>query len=234
MVMILNVGDKPGYYRISGIGWTYCNMTEIAITAGNFLPTCAGVGGGWRRIADINITDGDACPNGWVQGNHSGVSFCRKVDAAQTCSSTNLSTNGISYQRVCGRARGYQKGLTTGFADPGSFHYQGIDGWYGDTLALVTYNSPRQHVWSYVAGIQDNQRHGSNCPCADGGGRAPPTFVGANYYCESGAAIGMDRTGFDVFYFNDPLWDGAGCIIAVTTPPSHGLSHNSVHLPLVI
>lgn len=113
---------------------------------------------------------------------------------------------------MCGRARGYQKGLTTGFADPGSFHYQGIDGWYGDTLALVTYNSPRQHVWSYVAGIQDNQRHDSNCPCADGGGRPPPTFVGANYYCESGAAIGMGRTDRDVFYFNDPLWDGAGCI----------------------
>ena len=40
------IGDKSGYYCINDTQWTYCNMTEIAIIAGDFIPTCAGVGGG--------------------------------------------------------------------------------------------------------------------------------------------------------------------------------------------
>ena len=38
------------------------------------------MGGGWRRIVNIDISAGDDCPSGWVQGNYSGVSFCHKVD----------------------------------------------------------------------------------------------------------------------------------------------------------
>ena len=57
-------GDKSGYYRINDNQWTYCNMTEITTTTGDLIPTCAGVGGGWRRIAHINISAGGNCPNG--------------------------------------------------------------------------------------------------------------------------------------------------------------------------
>ena len=89
-------------------------MTEI--TGDGFIPTCAGVGGGWRRIAHVNISAGGDCPTGWVNGSYSGVNFCYGVDIANNCSSTTFSTNEISYQRVCGRARGYQKGFTFGFA----------------------------------------------------------------------------------------------------------------------
>ena len=54
-------------------------MTEIAIIFGDFIPTCAGVGGGWRRIAHINISysAGDDCPSGWHKETYSGVSFCQ-------------------------------------------------------------------------------------------------------------------------------------------------------------
>ena len=55
-------GDKSGYYRINDNQWTYCNMTTIS---GDFISTCAGVGGGWRRIANINISAGDDCPGEW-------------------------------------------------------------------------------------------------------------------------------------------------------------------------
>ena len=41
------------------------------------------------------------------------------------------------------------------------------------------------------------------------GGPAPPTFVGNHYYCESGAA---DTVQSADYFFNDPLWDGSGCI----------------------
>ena len=46
-------GDNSGYYRINESQWTYCNMTAI-VTNGDFISTCAGVGGGWRRIVNIN------------------------------------------------------------------------------------------------------------------------------------------------------------------------------------
>ena len=108
--------DKSGYYRVNEGNWTFCNMTAITIAAGDFIPTCAGVGGGWKRIVNINISAGDDCPSGWRKDTDSGVSFCRvSSDNSNTCSSTNFSTNGTSYQRVCGRARGYQKGTTAGF-----------------------------------------------------------------------------------------------------------------------
>ena len=42
----------------------------------NFIPTCAGVGGGWKRIVNINITAGDDCPIGWRKDTDSSISFC--------------------------------------------------------------------------------------------------------------------------------------------------------------
>ena len=37
----------------------------MAIANGDFISTCAGVGRGWRRIANINISAGDDCPGEW-------------------------------------------------------------------------------------------------------------------------------------------------------------------------
>ena len=34
------------------------------------------------------------------------------------------------------------------------------------------------------------------------------TYVGNNYYCESGAKVAGNGA---IYYFSDPLWDGAGC-----------------------
>ena len=93
--------------------WTYCNMSIIS---GDFISTCAGVGGGWRRIVNINISAGDDCLGERRKTTQSGVSFCRVAsNGSHTCSSANFSTDGIHYQRVCGRAIGYQKGHTLGF-----------------------------------------------------------------------------------------------------------------------
>ena len=201
-------GHKSGYYRINDTQWTYCNMTAIVIIVADFITTCAGVGGGWRRIAHINISAGGDCPSGWRRDTHSCVSFCRVVsDDYSTCSSAIFSNNGTSYQRVCGRARGYQKGWPIAFRASLS-HDQTIDGYYADGL-LITYDSPRRHIWSYAIGRFDNRSSGDyNCPCVVGGVPAP-LFVDTNYYCESGAA---DVNNGSAYYFNDPLWDRTGCI----------------------
>jgi len=41
-----------------------------------FISTCGDVGGGWQRIAHIDISEGDACPSGWPQDTYPGISFC--------------------------------------------------------------------------------------------------------------------------------------------------------------
>ncbi|XP_065901527.1 uncharacterized protein [Dysidea avara] len=201
--------DKSGYYRINaGTQWTFCNMTEIVA---GFISTCAGVGGGWRRIANIDISTGGDCPSGWRKDTYSGVSFCRVVnDFDHTCSSTTFSTNGTSYQRVCGRTRGYQKGASVAFW---AYHNrnQSLNGYYVDGLS-ITHGNPRQHIWTYANGLydglaDDNDQY--NCPCAPGSEFSPSPFVGTNYYCESG---GINTLNLSAYYFNDPLWDGSGCI----------------------
>jgi len=197
-------GDKSGYYRINN-KWTYCNMEEIT---SDYIPTCASVGGGWKKIVNIDISAGDDCPSGWRKETYSGVDFCCLMsDDADTCSSAYFSTNGTSYQRVCGRVRGYQKGKSDGFY---AYHNEGqttIDGYYADGL-LITYGSPRQHIWTYAVGPHDNRTVCYNCPCGVGGGLASPPFVGPNYFCKSGA---IHYWNISTYYFNDPLWDGSDC-----------------------
>ena len=206
--------NKSGYYRIkekNDYQWTYCNMTTVAAIAnGDFISTCAGVGGGWRRIVNINISAGDDCPGEWRKATHEGVSFCRVVsDGSQVCSSANFSTNGISYQRVCGRARGYQKGDTVAFYGE-AYNGKTIDQDYVSGLSITYSGNPRQHIWTFASGRGErliNDRW--NCPCSVNGGQSPPTFVGNNYYCESGSwYYGASNT----YYFNDTLWDRAGCV----------------------
>ena len=193
-------GNKNGYYPINNTKWTFCNMTAVAAER-HF---CAGVEGQWRRIAGINISAGDDCPTGWDKSSYNGVSFCRAPNDNGGCYSTLFSTNGMSYQHVCGRARGYQKGEPEGFVH----NTLSIDTYYVEGLS-ITHGNPRQHIWTYAVGLTDNGNYRAyNCPCAAIPGPAPPSFVGNNYYCESGGGSSHNQS---AYYFSDPLWDGAGC-----------------------
>ena len=209
-------GDKSGYYLINESQWTYCNMTAIASNGdftinGDFITTCAGVGGGWRRIVNIDISAGDDCPGEWRKATHSNVSFCRVAsDDRYTCSSANFSTNGIIYQRVCGRARGYQKGDTgTFYGSQSAYNYRTIDEDYVSGLSITYRSSPRQHIWTFASGRGERHNNPWNCPCSINGGYDPSSYVGSKYYCESGSTYRGDRYSY---YFNDTLWDGAGCV----------------------
>ena len=200
-----DTGDKSGYYHINDTKWTYCNMTAIT-TNGDFIFTCAGVGGGWRRIVNINISAGDDCPGEWRKATQSGVSFCRVASNNRyTCSSANFSTNGISYQRVCGRARGYQKGDTFAFYKD----LATIDEDYVSGLSIAHGKNPRQHIWTFASGRGERYHNTLSCPCTTTYAFSPPSFIGSNYYCESASWYAYN---FDTYFFNDTLWDGAGCI----------------------
>ena len=198
-------GDNNGYYPINNTQWVFCNMTIIAAIADpRIILSCAGMEGEWRRIASINISAGDDCPTGWNKSSYNSVSFCRAPSDNAGCYSTFFSTNGVSYQHVCGRARGYQKGSPDAFL----FNTRSIDDTYVYGLS-ITHGNPRQHIWTYAAGLSDDENYPSwNCPCAVIPGPAPPSFVGNNYYCESGAVGPYD---VNAYWLSDPLWDGAGC-----------------------
>ena len=202
--------NRSGYYRMkenNKYQWTYCNMSTIQ-GSGDFISTCAGVGGGWRRIVNINISAGDDCPGEWRKATQSGVSFCRVAsDDTYTCSSANFSTNGISYQRVCGRARGYQKGTPGALYGLQPYYDRTIDEDYVSGLSITYSSNPRQHIWTFASGRGERNSNRWNCPCS--GGYNLTSFVGNNYYCESGS---VDVPSSSTYYFNDTLWDGAGCV----------------------
>ena len=202
--------DKLGYYRINESQWSYCDMIAITIANGDIICTCAGVGGGWSKIVNINISAGDDCPGEWRKATQSDVSFCRVAsDDRYTCSSAIFSTNGISYQRVCGRARGYQKGDTGAFYGSRSYYSRTIDEDYVSGLSITYSSNSRQHIWTFASGRGERNSNQLNCPCSVNGGYSSPSFVGNNYYCESASWY---RSDYDTYFFNDTLWDGAGCI----------------------
>ena len=64
----------------------------------------------------------------------------------------------------------------------------------------ITRGSPRQHVWTLMAGVSEKTTESNNCPCANGTVVQVQSFIGNDYFCESGNQ-----------YTLDPLWDGQGC-----------------------
>ena len=167
------------------------------------------MGGGWRRIANINISAGDDCPGEWRKATISGVSFCRLVSDNQfACSSARFSTNGISYQRVCGRARGYQKGDTLAFYGSHSYYNRTIDQAYVSGLSITYSSNPRRHIWTFASGCGERYNNGFNCPCSSSQAYTL-SFVSNNYYCESASWY---ISSYGTYYFNDTLWDGEGCV----------------------
>ena len=195
--------DKSGYYRITNNEWAYCNMTAVAFSRGDLISSCAGVGGIWQRIASLNTSAGDDCPSPWMKSSVSNDSFCIPESMDAGCYSVNYSTNGLSYQRVCGRASAYQ-GVT-----PDGFHNSAIDDIYVDGIS-ITHGYPRRHIWTYAVGAVESGPFSDccSCPCTADRGPQPPEFVGLNYYCESGVD-GPNQN--QEYYLSDVLWDGAGC-----------------------
>ena len=159
--------------------------------------------GQWHRIAFLNMTDpSQQCPSVWRVYNTSRVRACgRQASPSKGCSATVYSTDG-QYSRVCGRVIGYQLGSPDAFARKGGNDID-LDG------VNITLRSQRNHIWSYVAGLneKDSSRDTGKCSCA--GGSTPPSSIGNHYYCESG----NPNKGFTLtrLYSNDPLWDGQQC-----------------------
>ena len=207
--------SASGYYTIGGKR-AYCNMEELCGSEG------------WRRLAYLDMTDSTQnCPPGF-RLYQSGVRACgRASSSVGSCTSVQFPSNGISYSQVCGRVVGYQ--YATPDADyPGKYqretygsvikpHHNDISSYYVDGVS-ITRGSPRQHVWTLMAGVLESSnssysRDGSfNCPCSQGSPQnlTLQSFIGNDYFCESGNPA-TDGSAQSILYTSDPLWDGKGC-----------------------
>ena len=182
--------------------------------------TCNGTPG-WRRVAFINMTDTSYnCPTGLSLTSHT-KRTCGRSNTARGCSSTTFNVSGAQDSQVCGMIRGYQFGATSAFYGSSTDHNQGIDGFYVDGVSLTHGNAgARQHIWTFASGLSevgDHQFIGHFCPCDTSLSQAFPSFVGSDYFCESGLQTEwIFPSPQFIFYPDDVLWDGQNCRITST------------------
>ena len=171
----------------------YCNMGLLC-----------GSGGGWTRLAYLDMSDATQnCPSGFRLYQSGGVRACGRDSSSAGCASVQFPSNGISYSQICGRVTGYQYGHTDGLHTHSS-----IDSTYLEGVS-ITRGSPRQHVWTLMAGYGEARSTSDACPCNTGSSVSVQSFIGNNYFCESGNTASSSPS--QILYTSDPLWDGQGC-----------------------
>ena len=165
---------------------------------------------GWRRVAYLNMSDPfQQCPSVWkeITTPHR---VCGRRSTVGSCEGVTYSTGSEQYNQVCGRIIGYQLGHTDSFLRSS----RSIDSPYVDGVS-VTHGSPHQHIWTFSNGLDELSTtyfSYATCPCVTGStnGNNIPSFVGQNYFCESGLTRWNSISG--IFWPDgDPLWDGQGC-----------------------
>ena len=190
--------SPSGYYHVNS-RTIYCNMDTLCNATG-----------GWTRLAYLDMTDATQnCPSGFGLYQSGGVRACGRPVLSSNCVSVQFPSNGISYSQICGRVTGYQYGSTDAVR-PGNANHNNLDGDYVDGIS-ITRGSPRQHVWTLMAAVFEAVTNTySNCPCTTGSlsGNTLPSFIGDNYFCESGNPTGSYH---NQFFTSDPLWDGKLC-----------------------
>ena len=168
----------------------------------------------WYRVAYLNMNNSiQECPSNWNQIN-TPVRACGRRSTGVKCLGELFSTRGLQYGKVCGRTIGYQQGSADAFARVGINQQPTIDDPYVDGVS-VTHGMPRTHIWTFAAGASEARvsNYITNCPCANDWAAAnattAPSFVGDNYYCESGNPGRGVSSG--VVFDADPVWDGEQC-----------------------
>ena len=177
---------------------------------------CGGTGG-WRRAVYLDMADpATDCPTGLKLTSYSKRTCGRDTDG---CNSAYFPISGGTYNQVCGRIKAYQFGWPSGLYGTGNT----IDGQYFTGVALM-HGTPRQHIWTFVAGAAENKQtqNAFLCPCDINRTPRPiPSFIGDDYFCEAAYQYPVSF-GQNVFHPDDPLWDGQGCHSSSTCCTFHG------------
>ena len=191
--------DSPsGYYRIVGFSnEVYCHMSALPYTDRK----------GWIRIAYLDLYNTKDCPSEFKFFDFDGIRACgRPYSNGYSCISTYFQVQNFKYSQIHGKLVGYQVGTPEGARNGAAYN---INSEYVDGV-MLTHGRTRKHIWTFIAG-HDNNGNNNYCPCAKwyANPRYPPSFVGNDYYCESGSHHTPARPNY--FYRHDPLWDGWGC-----------------------
>ena len=196
--------------KIENISSTLANITQqIAAIEENIAKNSVVVcnSSGWTRVAYLDMSHPSGiCPTGFglYKLNESGVRACgrQNLNINGSCDSVTFSTYDISYSEVCGRVIGYQYGRPDGVHNSSLIDDPYVEG------VSITHGSPRQHVWTLINGRKESGTTNYYCPCNTGSTASVPSFVGNDYFCESGTA---SVPTYQLLYTDDPLWDGEGC-----------------------
>ena len=159
--------------------------------------------GGWMREAYLNMTDSsEKCPNGFRLYSENGVQTCgQPLSSEGSCIGKIFLSGSIKYSQVCGKVVGYS------IVSPDGTVGNDINVYNTDGISLTHGNSCK-HMWSLIATVRGNA-HPNECPYGTSGAVSAPSFVGTDYYCESGNPNSQWQDG--KFYSTDPLWEGKGC-----------------------
>ena len=195
---LVTTGSGPA--PTGGAALVYCDPTR----------SCGGVTGGWSRVAELDMTNSSQqCPSPLRQRDRFTKRSCGT--STNSCSSLTFPSNSLSYSKVCGKIIAYQFGSPDSYGVSGAnnrLRSNDINTNYVDGVSL-THGPPRQHIWTFSAAA-DELNHVA-CPCINRNEAStalqPPAFVGNDYFCDTGASS-RHR---EIFYAEDPLWDGAGC-----------------------
>ena len=186
-----------GHYTVTDIygqqhHGVYCNMEELC-----------GSSEGWTRIAYLDMSDtSHDCEQelGQQFGEYSANNkrACGKQNRGSGCISKTYDNFNIPYSKVCGKVLAYQYWSPDGIGSG----INSIDSHYIDGVSL-TYGSPRQHIWSFMGGFNENN---PKCPCSSNSPYTTYEFIGNDYFCESGTSQYNRR-----LFTGDLLWDGQNC-----------------------
>ena len=133
----------------------------------------------------------------------------RPVSSGGSCASVKFSSLGVSYSQVCGRVVGYQYGSPDAVYNEHDSNHSDINSYYVDGVS-ITHGYPRQHIWTFVCGFRSSTSPYRSfiCPCSQGSTQSVQSFIGNDYFCESG---NPNSNWEQNLYVEDPLWDGKGC-----------------------
>ena len=181
----------------SGLTHTSCNMNATECGPG-----------AWTVITSLDMTkSGSSCPSGLHYFKSYSKTGCRK-NAHMGCSSVTFFTNENSYSKICGKIVGYQHGSTDAFKLYYARTPTRLEDQYVDGISL-TFNSPNEHIWTFAAmrSKYHQDRGNGGCPCNQSNTRYIPSFIGQDYFCETGV---YQYRFTNRYYTEHALWDGMG------------------------
>ena len=146
------------------------------------------------------------CPDGFapITRGTAPKRLCgRPSTVSAGCVSVVFPVHGVEYSQVCGRVKAYQ------YRTPDAFlrfdESVDLDSHYLDGVSITHGKQPRSHVWSLASSW-----YSTGCPCSDNSDQlsVPPSFIGQDYFCETG--LRNDRA--QIISRDNALWDGVGCL----------------------